>query len=291
MFKDYSKKMLRGASFKGEDLSYANFSKSDLRGADFTNAVLTGAEFNQVKTGIEPVKMIVLSFFSVITLIFCGAVIMESGSIIDLMLRSENPFVFDSGVAALAAIALFLINFIEKRSGNNVKRLFLIIGIAILVMCVVSFISGIGIKNALYLNAAVILLPLIFTVCLVLSDAAGKRFSVILISVLSAGGFLLTDSTGARAGIILTGVCAVIISRRAELCPRGFEVIKIVEAYIIKKLGTSFRNANLSDADFSESDIENSDFTDADIMYVNWGNSKKRNCLLKEENENSLTYQ
>jgi uncharacterized protein YjbI with pentapeptide repeats len=52
-----------------------------------------------------------------------------------------------------------------------------------------------------------------------------------------------------------------------------------VATFITKRFGTSFRNSQLANANFSKSKIHNADFTNADISLVNWGDSKKANCI------------
>jgi Pentapeptide repeats (8 copies) len=49
---NFTNKDLRNRSFKGRDLKGANFSGSDIRGCDFSNAILAGANFEGVRTGL-----------------------------------------------------------------------------------------------------------------------------------------------------------------------------------------------------------------------------------------------
>jgi uncharacterized protein YjbI with pentapeptide repeats len=60
--------------------------------------------------------------------------------------------------------------------------------------------------------------------------------------------------------------------------------LRKIAFYVTKRLGTSFRNAKLSGADFSQSRIHNADFTNADLSMVNWGGSKKINCITDSGN-------
>jgi uncharacterized protein YjbI with pentapeptide repeats len=55
--------------------------------------------------------------------------------------------------------------------------------------------------------------------------------------------------------------------------------LRKVATFITKRFGTSFRNSQMAHAKFSKSKIHNADFTNADISLVNWGDSKKANCI------------
>jgi uncharacterized protein YjbI with pentapeptide repeats len=53
MAKNFSRKNLRGRSFKGQNLTGANFSHADIQGADFTQSILVGANFSHAQAGVE----------------------------------------------------------------------------------------------------------------------------------------------------------------------------------------------------------------------------------------------
>lgn len=58
--RDFRFKDLRGHSFEGKDLSYADFSAADIRGANFKDAVLRGSRFCRAKAGLETNWFIIL---------------------------------------------------------------------------------------------------------------------------------------------------------------------------------------------------------------------------------------
>lgn len=53
---DFTDRDLRNVSFGGRNLEGADFSGADIRGCDFSHAILTNANFESVKAGREPIK-------------------------------------------------------------------------------------------------------------------------------------------------------------------------------------------------------------------------------------------
>ncbi|HEX2683759.1 MAG TPA: pentapeptide repeat-containing protein, partial [Ferruginibacter sp.] len=64
----------------------------------------------------------------------------------------------------------------------------------------------------------------------------------------------------------------------------GFEILQGIAALVTKKFGTSFRNSRLTDTNFSSSELHNTDFSNADISHVQWGDSKRVRCIMKNDN-------
>lgn len=65
----FANQNLRNRSFKGHNLMGADFSGSDIRGCDFSNALLQGANFKQVKAGQTPRYLIILISVAVVVAI------------------------------------------------------------------------------------------------------------------------------------------------------------------------------------------------------------------------------
>lgn len=70
---NWSNRDLRNRSFRGLDLKGADFSGSDIRGCNFSSALLTGANFEQVRTGITLRRVLIL-----MTVAAIAAVVMAS---------------------------------------------------------------------------------------------------------------------------------------------------------------------------------------------------------------------
>src|SRR4030095_16716371 len=107
---------------------------------------------------------------------------------------------------------------------------------------------------------------------------AGVLSSSIIFILVSAGGSMFGTSVGGGVGTVIVAVSCVFISKRSLSGAKGFESLRKMASFITSKFGTSFRNAKLTNANFSQSYIHNADFTNAELSSVNWGDSKKENC-------------
>ena len=86
-------------------------------------------------------------------------------------------------------------------------------------------------------------------------------------------------SVGGGIGTLIMAISCVVISKKALKGSRGFDSLKKIAAFFTRKFGTSFRNTQLTDANFSHSKIHNADFSHADITNVKWSGAKKLNCI------------
>src|SRR5205085_2207966 len=130
---------------------------------------------------------------------------------------------------------------------------------------------------------ALLLLVVMFVVGTIARAAAGTLSSTIIFLIVAVGGSLFSKSVGGGIGTTIMALSCAQISKRALSGAPGFEGLQKVARFITAKFGTSFRNARLADVDFTGSKIRNADFSNADISHVNWGNSKKRNCIINEQ--------
>ena len=79
---------------------------------------------------------------------------------------------------------------------------------------------------------------------------------------------------------MVMAIACMQISKRALNNAPGFEGLRKIATSITRRYGTSFRDAKLQGAIFSHSQIRNADFSNTDFAMVNWGDSRKVNCLL-----------
>jgi len=279
MAKDYSQKNLRNTTFKGEDLSYARFSDSDLRGADFTSANLTGAIFTQVRTGITPLNTALLFTLALAISLVSGYVAMLAGQTVQTMLKSHDSNVRIAGIVTSAITVLFIAYALWKGVHNAITHLIIPVVALGIVVGLIAYFSGLGTGlGMLYLVAALLLVAAMFIVGIIARTAAGAISNILFVIVALSGG-IFGKSVGGGIGTVIMAISCALISKRALSGAKGFEGLKKIANYITRKFGTSFRNSKLTEANFSQSKIYNSDFTNADLSFVNWGNSKRVNCV------------
>ena len=279
MAKDYSQKNLQNAIFKNEDLSYARFSNSDLRGADFSGSNLTGAIFTHVRTGITPLNTVLLFIAALAVSLLSGYVAMLAGQTVQTMLKSHDSNVRVSGIITSAITVLFIAYALWRGATNAITHLSIPAVALGIVVGLIAYFSGLGTgMGMLYLVSTLLLVVAMFVVGIIARTAAGAVSNILFLIVALSGG-IFGRSVGGGIGTVIMAISCALVSKRALSGAKGFEGLKKIANHITRKFGTSFRYAKLIEANFSQSKIHNADFTDADLSYVNWGNSKKSNCI------------
>ena len=135
----------------------------------------------------------------------------------------------------------------------------------------------------LYLVLCLFLVVLMFIVGTIARAAAGSLSTDLIFLIVAMGGGMFGKSLGGGLGTVIMAISCAIISKKALKGAKGFESLQKIASYITMRYGTSFRQSNLTEADFSESKIKNADFTYADVSMVNWRDSEKTNCIDGEE--------
>ena len=280
MDKDHSNRNLQKASFKNGDLSFANFSGSDLRGVDFSGADLTGADFTRATAGITTTNVALIFIASLLISLLSGYTAMLAGHTLQEMLHSNETNMKVSGWMATVIILLFIIYAYWKGVGNAIRKLIIpAIAIAIL-LGMVMMVTGLGTgKGVLYIILAFLLVVVMFIIGTICRAAVGSLSTGIMFLVVAFGGGIFGRSIGGGIGTVVMAVACMQISKRALSGKKGFESLQKIASLITSKLGTSFRNTNLINTNFSEAKIHNVDFTHADDSSIIWNGSNRVNCI------------
>jgi hypothetical protein len=280
---DHSNKNFRNASFKNQDLSSKNFSGSDLRGADFSGANLSGADFTNVTTGITPANKAIIFVAALVISLLSGYVAMLTGRTIQFMLKSDDPYLGLSGVITLVLYVVFIAYAWSRGGGSAIRNLILpTIGVA-LVIGLVAYFSGGGTGTGMtYLILCNILLMVMFFIGTI-AVTLGGSLSNILFLIVAVSGLVFGRTLGGDVAPVVMAVASLLISRRALSGAKGFTVLRRISSNVTRNFGTSFRKSNLTGANFSNSKLQNADFTRAELSSVNWGDSKKVNCIVNSE--------
>ncbi|AFZ22503.1 putative low-complexity protein [Cylindrospermum stagnale PCC 7417] len=293
---DYDRQNLRGRSFKGQNLTGANFSKADIRGADFTNANLKGADLSGARAGLQYHSVIwllivswllsgLLGFFS----IFMGvwiAVIFEA-------FKTDKTQIFIIGVVSLVLVALFCIVTIRKgfTAGLGAFAFVIIVAMAVafagdIAGAVAGAIAGgitIGITTSII-------------------NATAFAFAISIAGVFAGVGVFVSSYAGVFAGAIATdfvGVTtrvyqAIAINYAMAIIDafiftlftiyigwgsltknEKYTLVRLVALTLAATGGTSFRGADLTDADFTGAILKNTDFRTANLTRTRFYEAKK----------------
>jgi hypothetical protein len=282
MTKDYSNKNIQGTSFENQDLSNASFADSDLRGVNFTGSNLTAADFSRARTGITLLNTVLIFLVAIIISLFSGYVAMLAGHYVQRMVNSEDGNIRAAGIATLVVVVLFIIYCYWKGSEKVIVHFIIPLILISALIGVLAYVSGLGTgKGMMDLLLAVFLVVIMFVVGTIARTVAGSLSGILFLVVALSGG-MFGKSLGGGIGTVVMAVACAMISKRALSGAKGFSGLRKIAAFITRKFGTSFRSSQLSNANFSQTRLRNADFTNADISSVDWGDSKKVNCLTDE---------
>ncbi|HLO88137.1 MAG TPA: pentapeptide repeat-containing protein [Nostocaceae cyanobacterium] len=226
---DYSGQNLRGRSFKGQNLTSANFSKADIRGADFSNAILKGANFRGAKAGVQ--KRWVVALFMVMLLPLTVALIHS------LSLGLSVAKIFDitssgnilTGIVSLILVVVFFTFYIRQ----DLKAALIALIFTYIIIYFVLFII-------------VIILPKIFTNL----SAAPTNIGIALILTV---------------GFIVFSIYLPLTHKDKNEQDAWLDLAATI---LVTKQGTSFRSADLTDADFTGATLKNTDFRNANLTHT-----------------------
>ncbi|MEH2240798.1 pentapeptide repeat-containing protein [Nostoc sp.] len=90
--RNFPKVILRGCSFKGQDLTGVNFSDADIRGADFSGAILVGANFSHAKAGLQRRWAIFLVLVSWVLMCLSGFLSAFAGVLIFVLILLRDEY-------------------------------------------------------------------------------------------------------------------------------------------------------------------------------------------------------
>ncbi|OBQ34838.1 MAG: hypothetical protein AN485_15055 [Anabaena sp. MDT14b] len=289
---DYSGQNLQGRSFKGQDLTGANFSKADIRGADFTNATLKDADFSGAKAGLQRRWIIGLLIAALLMSALSGFFSIFIGILLTYIFDHQNSENFIIGVVSLVMVAVFCIVTIRKGviagagagagavAGAGAIAVAIAVAIAGTVAGTVAgaFAGAFAAAGAFAFAGAVV-------VALVVAGSIALALVVVVAGSIAgsvAGAFAGTVSfAGAVAGAFAIAVAGVFVIFNAYIGWRSFKGderdpwIRSFAIAFAATGGTSFRGADLTDADFTGATLKNTDFRNANLTRTRFYEAEK----------------
>jgi uncharacterized protein YjbI with pentapeptide repeats len=285
---DFSGRNLRGQNFRGQDLSGANFSNADIRGANFTNASLRGANFTGARAGIQRRWLLILTITS---WFLAGISAFSLGFAANLALYLFAPSIIQNitiipGLSALAILVTFL--FGVYRKGYGIALILAVIAIAVAGIVTSAFAGAVA-ASASYIIAGTLIFAIAGIVAITAAVAmtiavSGKIagfIAIFIIAILSTTTALSTV-VAVAGGSGTFGIILVVVLTLVS-CYRGWHTLADEKYAFIRAIaigwaaigGTSFRNADLTCADFTKATLKSSDFRNARLNSVNWRAAKK----------------
>ncbi|AOY84132.1 pentapeptide repeat-containing protein [Moorena producens JHB] len=280
--RDFRRENLRGQSFQGENLSGADFSEADIIGANFKNANLTGTKFCKANAGLQRRFVIFLLLCSwMITSGLSGMCSFFGGALVLLIVRSSGVAEQIDTWMVLIVIVVFFAVIIRQ----GIKE-------------------AVGLAVATVLGAA-LTLPFARLVAVALAVAG----TLVVVEVVAVGGsFAMAEALGGSVALAIAVAGAEVGAvAGAEAAALTFDIgealaLALALAFLLLSMylgwralnddpknawirnlvigfvatgGTSFYEANLTDADFTRAILNSTDLTKATLTRSCWQNTAK----------------
>ncbi|MBW4617260.1 MAG: pentapeptide repeat-containing protein, partial [Desmonostoc vinosum HA7617-LM4] len=264
---DFSGQNLQGRNFKGKDLAGANFSYTDIRGANFTNANLKGANFSHAQAGLRSHSIIILVLTSLVVSTTVGIFLPYFGAnTVYLLINGKDPI----GLVVIVVLTGFFIFLFAIRQQSVLT--------ALIVVTLGAAITGMK-AMAASLAASVVVTVAVVVVAVVASKVA----IAVTIAAVVIAAMTTSVTVFAKIGAVAGGAVTTTVATVALLLYMSWRVLAGDEKYVyILRIaiacgddGTSFRSANLTDANFTQAILKNTDFRNANLTRTCWFQAQK----------------
>ena len=284
MPQDFSHQNLRGRSFKGQNLTGADFSGADIRSCDFTKANLTGANFQKTKAGLKSYGIFV---FSLLLLLIAGLSGFTAGISITFttyFFLSLKPRIFTVFLASFLFIS-FVRTVLNVTYGPIAVNIQLVAAVAIVLAVVAVGAPAAAVdepeaKIGAIVVSGVMSMLFVLAVALNSSVTVHEPFSTRLIGdgllrTLVKGGAWFGGIVGGLVGAAMGSY----VGRLALNGDKRFRWIWKITIAFASTEGTSFRGADLTNANFTQAVLKSSDFRNAILTHTCWYQAKKLDCI------------
>jgi uncharacterized protein YjbI with pentapeptide repeats len=279
---------LRGADFRGKNLAESDFSHADIRGADFSHAILVRANFSNAKAGLPTSWAIGWAALSLILSLFAGLTSGYGGAFIGDLLNNDSYGHSLFGVISLITLAIFLIVIFFQGLGTTLATLAVVVAACLIAalaffpekeprtdfhrivdavlaaLALAGAIAGVGNMAVAVAVGRVMALPKTRALTAIIA-LIGAVFGVLC-------GVRSQESAYLTAGFVGLAMIAfgIYVGWQAIAGSRKYKIIYSLAIAIVAKGGTSFRGANLTDADFTQATLKTVDFRHATLTRTCW---------------------
>ena len=291
---NFSNRNLQGYSFKGKYLAGANFSGSDIRGVVFSGANLSNANFSYAKAGLNSYWLGISFFLSLVSGFFTGGI----AAFICSFLYSNNASNQITGAIVLVGCISFLtISIVEGFVNAFIKVLGILAAVGLFSGFIsVAFnqvvIAGIAETTATNISMSIFsvvlmtgLLSFITTINntkMLISSLITAIITTISIPLIATSEIAVNAAQKGWLGIAISvGIAILIIflctniSRRILAGDENYTLFRRIIIAAAANSGTSFRGANLTEANFTGAILRNTDFSKANLTHTIWHQAEK----------------
>ena len=266
--RDFSGECLRGESFKGMNLTGADFSEADIQGTNFTNADLRGAKFCGVKAGLQRSWAIFLVAVSWLLSALSGIFSFWIGALITLVSNASSIENFITGMVSLIVPAVFFL--VTIRKGLAVGSVAGVFGVAgAFTVAVVGAVAG----ARVVVGAGAFAVAIAGAFAVAVAGAVAGVFAVagaVAVTGVFAGAF-----TVARVGSVAFVLLGAYIGWRALSGDERDAWVRAAAIAFAATGGTSFKDADLTNADFTAARLKSTDFRRAILTHTRWRDANK----------------
>ncbi|MBW4612234.1 MAG: pentapeptide repeat-containing protein [Desmonostoc vinosum HA7617-LM4] len=292
MPQDFSGRNLRGRSFKNQNLANANFSYADITSADFTDANLRNANFSHAKAGLRHLQLIGLLL---VLWLMLGMLGWFSQLIFDFVISYVNSYEFTFlekifiNVIAVIGYVVFLVASVNKNLLTGL-RVAVIAGAVngALIGGITESVNGaligalVGGLGGTIAGIIFVAMAIAFAGAFALTNAGAIIAAAVLIFGLAFAGSATGVIAGVMAGVLI-GIAAgasVLLSAYIGWRALAGEKNTWVRSLAINFAatgGTSFRKADLTNANFTKATLANTDLRNAILTHTCWHQVKLLN--------------
>ena len=296
MTQNFSGKNLRGHNFKGQNLTGAKFIGADIRGANFTNAILREADFTRAKAGLQKRWTIFLVTVSLFLSVISGLMSGLTTAWVTLFLTPNNikQYSIIPGVLLVIVLAIFFIVTLRQGlvvgagagavTGAAAAAVALAVAAAAAVAVpVAGALAGAGALAAAAALAATVAAAVAGATAAAVALAgattgataaavAAATAAAVAVAVAAA---VAPAGAGAGAGAAAVAALGIYIAWRALAGDEKQALIRTIAISFAATGGTSFRNADLTDAHFTEATLKSTDFRTANLTRTCFRNTEK----------------
>ncbi|MGL5083478.1 MAG: pentapeptide repeat-containing protein [Microcoleaceae cyanobacterium] len=292
--RDFRGQILRGQSFRGKDLSGADFSYAEIQGANFGGAILKGTHFKGTKAGLQNrwIGILFVSAAMLSVLLGLGLVLVCYGVL--FVFSISSPEAANRGWMTFALAITFLFIAWRRSQEGHLGPLLGVIEIA-LVGLTIGIVTGFAQGFALLGNIAISAVLAGFAgaigfasaVAFAVAFAVVEEFALLIsairaVAVIGIAGGIAAYISGESVGLAIALAVGITflfdgLGWRA-IRNRGKEgLIQNLAVNLAAVGGTSFRRANLTDADFAGAILRGTDFRQATLIRTGWRRAKHLN--------------